>query len=863
MIQELLYTSAPRGLKPGSRGFCTVLSTQGMAAPLASALEGLSGYKPLYPHGHKDAGLNPIVHAHRIVQVAGRRITVLSRVADYGLDYSQRSNKIAHHLVLDPGDRPSAGPAWLLGQPGWMRTDWEGEPRIIPSREPPPNGDRPPGVCREWEARTGDAGWAGVLAEAFLDDPERLAFLVCPVALDPLPLLEEAISLLPAEKRWDVTFNTYVTGNLRGAICNWRCVLEDSAEAHQSRRHVRALRIDLTSSLSAASGGALVELARTGRVPATEAPSPKSPLTSPPQATATANQSPFPMGAPVRLQQRPPSRASAAAPPVRREGQSSERKPRRWWMVLLSLLLVAGAVAVTTLLVTQDRQRPVAALSGTPSELTDAASDGTPQGTDVNEPPSTPANPPADPDPASTSPPTENPAPAEELSDATTAEDPPAAEDGTTDTRAAPSPETDDEEAASDDANAGSEQASSDAATPPTAETIYFGLPEATPDAEGAKAVIEIDRFPWPSEREPQLSLLAPKSYRKEITQDASDGPANSLDISWIKYEGDYPVRQNLATFTLVRLEEPGGTYSLSFQWTGHRAHWDKLRWCVLRIHDESETLERRYVLHREGAPEKQNNALLAFKLPKHNLRPMPPIEGVERGPNLFAEPVTVMAGEQQVVFRPVGEDVEAGDSGINLTLDRPSQFAASFADFGFPELSQDTPLRFLLHASEESEPEIRLAPISASDLKESAEKWIDDRLARLPQEVLKIISSNPDKYQLRATAFLRENSVAQMRRRFNNLKGSFERWIKDELRAEKQKDENRTIWMDAEAEIERVFDESSRFRTMISQLENAQVERMRVYYIVTDEGGEYQQEVDVIRIPPAGGAVDSEQAKD
>ena len=101
MSQELLYTSAPRGLKPGSRGFCTVLSTQGMPAPLATALEGLSGYRLISSAGDKGANRNPIVYSHLILPAGGRTLNVLSRIAEFGLDYSQRANKLAHHVVLD------------------------------------------------------------------------------------------------------------------------------------------------------------------------------------------------------------------------------------------------------------------------------------------------------------------------------------------------------------------------------------------------------------------------------------------------------------------------------------------------------------------------------------------------------------------------------------------------------------------------------------------------------------------------------------------------------------------------------------------------------------------------------------------
>lgn len=263
MSQELLYTSAPYGLKPGSRGFCTVLSTQGMPAPLATALESLSGYRPAFPPSDPQSHLNPVVMSHLTVQVAGRSWHVLSRIADYGLDYSQRPNKLAHHVVLDPGELVEAGPAELLNVPSFMRTEWHEDPRLVPAKSVKRVGSIPRGVCQAWKDMTGDAGWAGVLAESFLRDPERPVFLLFEPGQEVLPLIAEALSLLPPPRRWEVTFSTYFTGLPQGASCAWRCMLAGSAEAHQSLRFAKALRIDLTAaSFAEATGGALVQAAR-------------------------------------------------------------------------------------------------------------------------------------------------------------------------------------------------------------------------------------------------------------------------------------------------------------------------------------------------------------------------------------------------------------------------------------------------------------------------------------------------------------------------------------------------------------------------------------------------------------------------
>ena len=279
MSHELVYTSAPRGLKPGSRGFCTVLSTQGMPAPLAATLESLSGYRPLFTPADTRAADNPVVWSYLKVSAVGRTIPLLSRIADCGLDYSQRANKLAHHIALDSNELLSGGPANLLRSPGLLRSSWSDEPRVVPPRAIRTETTPPSGICTAWKSITGDAGWAGVLAESFLADPERSVILLFAAGQDILPLFAEAISLLPADQRWNVTFSTYFTSLAPGVKCVWRAMIHDSKEAHESLRQINALRIDLTSSnLGPATGGPLVTAARTGVRP--HQPPPRLPPTA-------------------------------------------------------------------------------------------------------------------------------------------------------------------------------------------------------------------------------------------------------------------------------------------------------------------------------------------------------------------------------------------------------------------------------------------------------------------------------------------------------------------------------------------------------------------------------------------------------
>ena len=56
----------------------------------------------------------------------------------------------------------------------------------------------------------GDAGWAGG-AESFSNDPAKPAYLIYRPGTNVLELFDEALSLLPPEQRWNVTFSTFFT----------------------------------------------------------------------------------------------------------------------------------------------------------------------------------------------------------------------------------------------------------------------------------------------------------------------------------------------------------------------------------------------------------------------------------------------------------------------------------------------------------------------------------------------------------------------------------------------------------------------------------------------------------------------------
>ena len=261
MSSELLYTSAPKGLRHGSRGFCVVLTTAGMPINLISRLEAISSYRRLFAPDSGQDDKNPVGFAHQRLNLAGSQKSVLSRVAAYGTDYSGRPNKLAHHILLETNELTPAGPAWLLSQP-LMRRDWFGQCETPSSGPAIPRGDQNARICSAWNGVYGDAGWGGVVAEAMLSNETQPLWIVYPIEHRDviLELINESISLLSPEQRWRATFNTYAANIPPDVECKIRCVPTGTEEAKFAASSGRV--VDLTRSQSITSASPMVSLAR-------------------------------------------------------------------------------------------------------------------------------------------------------------------------------------------------------------------------------------------------------------------------------------------------------------------------------------------------------------------------------------------------------------------------------------------------------------------------------------------------------------------------------------------------------------------------------------------------------------------------
>gem|GEM_PF-3066265 len=261
MIQELISTSAPRCLD-GNAGFGIVAQTQGMAPNVSQVANALSGYSHIATPGSVK---NPVIYLHAIRRTGGMLLHIVSRVADCGNDYSGRSNRIAHHWIIEEGDIRSlpGGPAELTTQ-NIFRSQWTEKPTVLPHKELS-STDVLAKKCIAWEQMTGDAGWGGVVAErAEKGDPISIIFTPEHSGIHLRTLIGESLGLLPSSVRWGITFCTYSmkSHEAGGGKIQIKCFLAGTEESQFARQSPNTLVIDLQQSQGAAPAGKYVEWAR-------------------------------------------------------------------------------------------------------------------------------------------------------------------------------------------------------------------------------------------------------------------------------------------------------------------------------------------------------------------------------------------------------------------------------------------------------------------------------------------------------------------------------------------------------------------------------------------------------------------------
>ena len=240
-MYELVNTSLPNGLIPGSHGFAAVAMTKGLPDALRTRLESYCAYSHrTSTHDATYFTENPVNWFHVTLPQGDH---VLGRVAPADFDYTGRTNRLARLLVFSKNEMPAIGGASVLKKESARLSEaWSGEVRWLESDKltvgrlrlefPPTNCDAP-----SWRAMFGNAeglnlarGFARLLAKN-LSTTGRTIYFKTSTAFDGdgtklLALFADLIDLLPVVDRRSVTFSTYPVALPQGTLCHLRGVYD-------------------------------------------------------------------------------------------------------------------------------------------------------------------------------------------------------------------------------------------------------------------------------------------------------------------------------------------------------------------------------------------------------------------------------------------------------------------------------------------------------------------------------------------------------------------------------------------------------------------------------------------------------------
>jgi hypothetical protein len=202
MPLQLIFTSAPQGLTPGRSGYCTIARHRSIPERLAQLLESVGT-----PHERPEGE----TFTFRMLEAAGKNWCVLSRFVARGLDYTQRDNRLAHHLIFSLEEAAVLPPpAAIAGRwKGW-RDEWSGAPTWLEGEDRPLHLETqtPLTPAVTWREETGTGAKAAWLINA--SGPAAVGLLNPPETLRLLRLLAEASALL-GNSAWAATFTTDAT----------------------------------------------------------------------------------------------------------------------------------------------------------------------------------------------------------------------------------------------------------------------------------------------------------------------------------------------------------------------------------------------------------------------------------------------------------------------------------------------------------------------------------------------------------------------------------------------------------------------------------------------------------------------------
>lgn len=237
-----------------------------MREALMLQLEKLSYYQHLSLSG----GQERPIYSCRVVDIRGSQYHVLSRIQDAGLDFTGRTNFLAHHLVFTPEEirKLPSPPIIMRSWSGWMKS-WSAEPQLLEAEGWSSLSGLAANVsvpANTWKEVTGD----GINGYGLLEVRAGVAFRVDGLTEEAiLNLFAESLELLELRDprrdfratAWQHTFTTSMQEQDNPGDFRWRCLHSDNPASNRfaspdcrALADVRAARVTAEETTLARSG---------------------------------------------------------------------------------------------------------------------------------------------------------------------------------------------------------------------------------------------------------------------------------------------------------------------------------------------------------------------------------------------------------------------------------------------------------------------------------------------------------------------------------------------------------------------------------------------------------------------------------
>lgn len=238
-MYELVNTSVPNGLIPGTHGFATVAMTKGMPDAVRTRIESLCAY----PHRTSDHdqsywSKNPVNWFHLTLPNGDH---VVGRTAPSEFDYTGRTNRMSHVLHFKTNEMPQIGGVRILAAAAErLSGEWEGDPRYLAADKAMAGrlmmADPPANIMpSNWVSMFGSRGeefargFASLLGNNIRGASKGIYFKAATTDMDGtrlLGLFSDLIDMLPVELRPYVTFSTFAPCVPSGTICHLRGIYD-------------------------------------------------------------------------------------------------------------------------------------------------------------------------------------------------------------------------------------------------------------------------------------------------------------------------------------------------------------------------------------------------------------------------------------------------------------------------------------------------------------------------------------------------------------------------------------------------------------------------------------------------------------